>query len=198
MRFLLPLVLLCALVGTSEALAGTRLQVRNRRIERNQTLSQALYAAELTGNEVATVLGALEGVFDFRKSRVGDQFRVVRREGALELFDYRRGPLDEWLVRREGEKWVGSRRTVEVRKEVALVSLEVSSSLYEATLAAGESPDIAMVLADVFAWDIDFYREFHDCDIRTLRLPPWPYFVARGLYTTTSNPLAQLPTTCQE
>ena len=44
------------------------------------------------------------------------------------------------------------------------MSLEISSSLYEAALAAGEDPTIAMVLADVFAWDIDFYRDVRKGD----------------------------------
>jgi murein DD-endopeptidase MepM/ murein hydrolase activator NlpD len=67
--------------------------------------------------------------------------------------------VDEWQVRRDGEKYVGSKRTIEVEKQVSLVTLEISSSLYEAALAAGEDPSIGVVLADVFAWDIDFYRD---------------------------------------
>jgi hypothetical protein len=35
--------------------------------------------------------------------------------------------------------------------------LTVETSLYEAALAAKEDPQIALALADVFAWDIDFY-----------------------------------------
>ena len=38
------------------------------------------------------------------------------------------------------------------------MTLEIHSSLYEAALAAGEDPSIGVVLADVFAWDIDFYE----------------------------------------
>ncbi len=62
-------------------------------------------------------------------------------------------------MRRDGNKFVGSKRSIEVEKQVGLVSLEIQNSLYEAALAAGEDPVIGMVLADVFAWDIDFYRD---------------------------------------
>ena len=81
------------------------------------------------------------------------------REGVLDFFDYRQSAVDEWQVRRDGEKYVGSKRTIEVEKQVSLVSLEINTSLYEAALAAGEDPGIGVVLADVFAWDIDFYRD---------------------------------------
>ncbi|OJH35459.1 peptidoglycan DD-metalloendopeptidase family protein [Cystobacter ferrugineus] len=139
--------------------ATTTYSVRNRRIEPNQPLAVALQEAGLPPEQVSVVISALEGVFDFRKSRVGDQFRLVLREGELDFFDYRQSAVDEWQVRRDGDRFVGSKRSIEVEKQVAVVSLEVSSSLYEAALAAGEDPLIGMVLADVFAWDIDFYRD---------------------------------------
>ncbi|WNG29695.1 peptidoglycan DD-metalloendopeptidase family protein [Cystobacter fuscus] len=139
--------------------ATTSYSVRNRRIEPNQPLAVALQEAGLPPEQVSAVIAALEGVFDFRKSRVGDQFRLVLREGELDFFDYRQSAVDEWQVRRDGDRFVGSKRAIEVEKQVTVVSLEVNSSLYEAALAAGEDPLIGMVLADVFAWDIDFYRD---------------------------------------
>lgn len=156
---LAPLLCLAALLAAPFASAASRYDVKNRRIEPRQTLAQALHDAALPDAQVEAVISALEGVFDFRKSRAGDQFRLVLRDGVLDFFDYRQSAVDEWQVRRDGDKYVGSKRTIEVEKQVALVSLEISSSLYEAALAAGEDPGIGMVLADVFAWDIDFYRD---------------------------------------
>ena len=134
-----------------------QVQVLNRRIERNQVLATALRSAGLDGVQTDRVVGALQGVFDFRRSRVGDQLRLVLRDGELEHLDYRQSPVDEWQVRREGERYVASKREIEVETQVSRVELEVSSSLYDAALGAGEDPTIAMALADVFAWDIDFY-----------------------------------------
>lgn len=153
------LLLLGVLLATSSASAASTYSVRNRRIEPNQPLAVALQTAGLQPEQVGAVISALEGVFDFRKSRVGDQFRLVLREGELDFFGYRQSAVDEWQVRRDGERFVGSKRAIEVEKQVAVVSLEVTSSLYEAALAAGEDPVIGMALADVFAWDIDFYRD---------------------------------------
>ncbi len=154
-----PLLCLAALLAAPLALASSRYEVKNRRIEPRQTLAQALHDAALPNEQVSAVISALEGVFDFRRSRPGDQFRLVLREGVLDFFDYRQGAVDEWQVRRDGDKYVGSKRAIEVEKQVSLVSLEINTSLYEAALAAGEDPAIGVVLADVFAWDIDFYRD---------------------------------------
>jgi murein DD-endopeptidase MepM/ murein hydrolase activator NlpD len=155
--------LAAALLVAGPTLAGPT-RILNRRIAPNQTLSRALHDAAVPDAQVEAIIGALEGVFDFRKSRVGDQLRLVFRDGELDFFDYRQGPLDEWQVRRDGDRLVASKREVEVERRVAVVELEVKASLYEAALEAGEDPVIAMVLSDVFAWDIDFYRDVQKGD----------------------------------
>ncbi|WP_338864138.1 M23 family metallopeptidase [Myxococcus stipitatus] len=159
-----PLCLLAALLAGSSSEAALRYEIKNRRIEPRQTLAGALHEAQLPDAQVTAVIAALEGVFDFRKSRVGDQFRIVLRDGELDFFDYRQSMVDEWQVRRDGEKFVGSKRAIEVEKQVAVVALEIQTSLYEAAVDAGEDPAIGMVLADVFAWDIDFYRDVRKGD----------------------------------
>ncbi|RYZ38041.1 MAG: M23 family peptidase [Myxococcaceae bacterium] len=158
------LLCLAALGVASTSEAATQFEIKNRRIEPRQTLAGALHEAALPDAQVEAVIAALEGVFDFRRSRVGDQFRLVMRNGELDFFDYRQSTVDEWQVRRDGEKYVGSKRSIEVEKQVSLVSLEISTSLYDATLAAGEDPSIGLVLSDVFAWDIDFYRDVRKGD----------------------------------
>ncbi len=174
LSLLLAAVLLAAL--PAQALPSRTL-VKNRRIAQGSTLQQALHDAGLPDEQVAGVISALEGVFDFRKSRTGDQVRLVLKDGELDFLDYRQSDLDEWQVRRDGDKLVGSKRAIEVEKQVDLVTLDVTSSLYEAALAAGEDPSIGMVLADVFAWDIDFYRDVQKGDqVRALV----EKFVSRG------------------
>ncbi|MCE9667315.1 M23 family metallopeptidase [Myxococcus stipitatus] len=159
-----PLLSLATLLVATSSEAVVRYEIKNRRIEPRQTLAGALHEAKLPDAQVTAVISALEGVFDFRKSRVGDQFRLVLRDGELDFFDYRQSMVDEWQVRRDGEKYVGSKRAIEVEKQVAVVSLDIQTSLYEAAVDAGEDPAIGMVLADVFAWDIDFYRDVRKGD----------------------------------
>ncbi|XXF76676.1 M23 family metallopeptidase [Myxococcaceae bacterium GXIMD 01537] len=160
-----PLLCLAALaLAPVASAASVHYEVKNRRIEPRQTLSEALHGAALPDEQVNAVIAALEGVFDFRKSRVGDQMRLVLRDGQLDFFDYRQSSVDEWQVRRDGERYVGSKRSIEVEKQVALVALEINTSLYEAAVDAGEDPAIGVVLADVFAWDIDFYRDVRKGD----------------------------------
>lgn len=136
------------------------MSVKSRRLEARQTLARALRSAGVESPELSAVQSALGGVgFDFRRARAGDQLRTVFRAGRLERLDYHRSPLLEWQVRREGERWFARRREVEIERSVALVELVVETSVWDATVEAGERPDIAVALSDVFAWDIDFYRD---------------------------------------
>ena len=164
MRAHLLLTVLVAVASTPAPASTSATTILNRRIERNQTLAHALHAVPLPDAQVAAIIGALEGVFDFRTVRPGDQYRIVLRDGVLDFFGFRKGPADEWLVRREGDRFVGSKRAIEVEKQVVTVDLDVTTSLWDAAVSAGESPEIAVALSDVFAWDIDFYQDVRQGD----------------------------------
>jgi murein DD-endopeptidase MepM/ murein hydrolase activator NlpD len=140
-------------------------QVKNRRLEKNQTVAKALEAAGLDNTTVGEVQGALMAAeFNFKKARPGDQLRLVFRHGVLDLMDYRRNLLTEWQVRREGDRYVGRKREIDRERRVEVVELVVESSVWDAAIAAGEKPDVAITLSDVFAWDIDFYRDVQKGD----------------------------------
>ncbi|HEU5451957.1 MAG TPA: peptidoglycan DD-metalloendopeptidase family protein, partial [Terriglobales bacterium] len=42
---------------------------------------------------------------------------------------------------------------------IVTVSGKVNSSLFESVIAAGEHPELAVRLAEIFAWDLDFYTD---------------------------------------
>jgi murein DD-endopeptidase MepM/ murein hydrolase activator NlpD len=154
-RVLTPALILMSLVASAEAV-----EVKNRRIGRNETVAKALFGVGLDEATVEAVHGALKAAeFDFRKARPNDQLRFVFEHGVLEQLDYRRNLLNEWSVRRSGDSYVGARRQVERELVVETIDLTVESSVWDAARAAGEKPDVAVTLSDVFAWDIDFYRD---------------------------------------
>src|SRR5437868_11233141 len=152
------------LIASAAFASPTR--IVNRRVEKTDAnAAQALRSAGLSAEQVDAVVAALSGAFDWKKARPGDQFRAVLRDGVLLSFDYRQTAADEWQVRREGDRLVGQKRKTEVEKKVEAVELRVESSLYESAIAAGEDPAIAMELAEVFAWDIDFYQDVRNGDV---------------------------------
>jgi murein DD-endopeptidase MepM/ murein hydrolase activator NlpD len=125
---------------------------------------KALSAAGIAPPQVERIVNALRGVFDFRRSRVGDQLRIALTDGEIEVVEYRQSSLDEWQVRRTGDQMVGAKRAVQVERQVGVVDLRIDTSLYEAALAAGEDPTLPIAISDVFAWDIDFYQDVRQGD----------------------------------
>ena len=155
-----------ALLVTALTLGVTDLTVvKNRRLEPKQNVAKALFSAGLDDATVDGVQGALKATgFDFKKARPGDQLRLVIRNGQLDVLDYRRSIFTEWQVRREGDRYIGKKGELEKETQVAVVELTVESSVWDAAKAAGEKPEIAVTLSDVFAWDIDFYRDVQKGD----------------------------------
>jgi murein DD-endopeptidase MepM/ murein hydrolase activator NlpD len=130
-------------------------------VAKRQTLPDVLAAAGVTPADSAETIRALTGVFDFRKMRPGDQYRIeLGDDGDVHLFFYKSGPVDQFrVVRDESNALKGERVAVEVQREIVEVNGTIENSLFGAFEAAGESANLAMTLSDVFAYDIDFYQE---------------------------------------
>ena len=136
------------------------LSVRSGRIRSGEPLAAALTRLGLSGGQASEVIRALDGIFDFRRSRPGDQIRITFEDGIPAAVEYRASMTREWLVLRgEDGRLRGRERRITTTTEVAQVDIAIDSSLYEAMRAAGEDPSLSIDVADVFAWDIDFYRD---------------------------------------
>jgi murein DD-endopeptidase MepM/ murein hydrolase activator NlpD len=139
-------------------------QILNRRLEAGQTLGRVLFAAGIAESRAEAILNAFEGVLDFKRCRIGDQLRIDLVGAEVQFVDYRQSATDEYQVRRDGDRYVASKRAVEVEKRVDLVELRIDSSLYEAALAAGEDASLPIAISDVLAWDVDFYQDVRKGD----------------------------------
>ncbi len=128
-------------------------------VRSGQTLAAALYGDGLSTGEVDGALAALPKTLDLRKVRDGTGLRIERKSGALSFLEIHEGPVAEWSVRRDGAAFAGSQREFVVEKRVVDVDATVTSSLWQAFTDAGEDPQLALAIADVFAWDVDFYLD---------------------------------------
>jgi len=66
--------------------------------------------------------------------------------------------------RGEGGSVRGERIERPVRRDVVRVEGTVERSLFEAVAAVGEAPELAVRLAEIFQWDIDFFRDLRRGD----------------------------------
>jgi murein DD-endopeptidase MepM/ murein hydrolase activator NlpD len=131
-----------------------------------QTVLQALGKRGVEAKILFGMVHEMEKVFDFRRSRVGDQYRlVVDGKGHIARLEYQTSPVDLYVVEKTADGTLTAmKKAVPVQTEVAEVGCLVRSSLYASVQACGEDPALANRLADLFAWDVDFFQDVRDGD----------------------------------
>ena len=101
-----------------------------------------------------------ESVFNLRHLRAGNQLAIGRSVlGELRAVRYRIDSDRVLLISPRGADFHSEVQTVPSEMKVSGVTGEVHGSLFEAVLDAKEKPDLAMRLADIFGWDLDFYTD---------------------------------------
>jgi murein DD-endopeptidase MepM/ murein hydrolase activator NlpD len=108
----------------------------------------------------ARITAAAQPVFNLRHVRAGNQLAVGRSVlGELRGVRYR---IDTdrvlWIAPR-GDEFHSEIQTIQSETQTAGVSGEIHGSLWETILDAGERPELAMRLAEIFGWDLDFYTD---------------------------------------
>jgi murein DD-endopeptidase MepM/ murein hydrolase activator NlpD len=131
--------------------------------------SEVLQQMGLDAPTVSSLVQSARPVFDFRRLRAGNLLTVGRSmaDGLREV-SYQ---IDaEQLLRISSLR--GTFRAevapIPVTTETAGVFGSVEDSLFDAVLEAGEGPELALRLADIFGWDLDFYTDTRPGD--TFRL----------------------------
>jgi len=134
--------------------------VRQAVLGRGETLAQLLASLGLRLGEVPAWLEAARRHLDLRALPVGlDVTAVVNHHGAVR--EVRLTP--DWrstIVLENGDgRITGRREPRPVEREMRVIQGSVESSLFGAVERAGEGDDLAVALADLFQWDVDFHRE---------------------------------------
>jgi len=108
---------------------------------------------------------AFKPVFDCRKILPGNSYQIVTdHEGKLVSLVFRTSPIDIYRLTREGDKFVPAKDALMLDKRVAVVSGEIEDSLFAALGDAGEKDQLAVSIAEIFAWDIDFRHDLRKGD----------------------------------
>jgi murein DD-endopeptidase MepM/ murein hydrolase activator NlpD len=129
-------------------------------VPRGANLAAVLRSASLDSDTANAITAAVQKIFNPRRLRAGDKLNIVRTYyGALKGVRYRTAWDSELDVEKTGTGFAVSQRKIEATTDTVVVQGTVQSSLFEAVLAAGEHPELAVRLAEIFAWDLDFYTD---------------------------------------
>ncbi len=101
-------------------------------------------------------------VFDMRKIRAGNRVAIGHSlDGELRAVRYQID-LERTLQISPGgapAEYRAEITTTPARTEMATVNGEIEGSLFDGVIDAGEKPELAILMADIFGWDLDFHTD---------------------------------------
>ncbi len=139
-------------------LSMTGYQIETKTVQRNEFLSDILQRYQLDLPSISTLAEKSKPIFDVRKIGAGHDYTVFKdRTGKAAYFVYQPNPIDYIVYDlRDSIAVYKGQKPVDTRIETVAGSIQ--SSLYETLEANGASPDLAVQLAEIYGWAVNFYR----------------------------------------
>jgi murein DD-endopeptidase MepM/ murein hydrolase activator NlpD len=131
------------------------------KIGRSENFTAALQRSGLSATDAANASGAAQRAFNLRQVRAGNLISVKRSAaGEVREINYRIDS-DRMLKILAGNDhaFTADVRSIPSKTEVSTVTGKITDSLFNAVAQAGESPELAMRLAQIFGYDLDFYND---------------------------------------
>jgi len=145
---------------------GLPVLVRQEVLKSGETLRQLLTRLGVPNQELQSWLAAVQGQLDLRSVPAGLAGEsVIDVHGAIVSVRLSPGWRMTVVAERSGERVLARREERTIERELVVVRGSVRSSLFDAVTATGEGESLALELADLFQWDIDFHREVRTGDV---------------------------------
>jgi len=141
-----------------------RIRVVEKTVQPGDTITSML-SDYLQPADVYALSREAEDIYPVHKIKAGQPYRLKTcAHDRLQGFEYEIDSENMLCVAlNEGGFEVGT-KPIEYDVQTVVVDGEIDSSLFEAVTDAGESAYLAVTLADIFAWDIDFIRDIRQGD----------------------------------
>lgn len=148
-----------------------------KRVPAGENFAAALQKLGLNAQEAASASAAAGQAFNLRQLRAGNTITVGRSvEGTLKEIDYKIDPDRMLRIVPQDEGFSAEVKAIASRVEVVAVNGMLEDSLFNAVADAGESPEVALKLAQIFGYDLDFYTDPRKGDTFRVVLEKKKYF----------------------
>lgn len=129
----------------------------DQKVSAGQNLKGALEKFGLSAQEAAGASAAAQHAFNLRRLRAGNTITVGRSaEGRLREIDYKIDSDRMLKIVPEEGGFTARVSEIPAKTEIVAVTGRVDDSLFNAVEDAGESPELALRLAQIFGYDLDF------------------------------------------
>lgn len=128
-------------------------------VSSGSSFDELLRGLDLTDEDVTAIIEAAKPVFNFRRLREGNRITLTRSpKGDVESMLCEVDRDHELSISREiGGAYKAELRELPSTMKVEAIAGTLNSSLFESIADIGEQPELAVRLAEIFAYDLDFY-----------------------------------------
>ena len=132
-------------------------------VQPGETFS-SLFREYLSPQQISDLAARSRKVFPLSQLRAGQSYSLSLQDDSLVSFIYDIDREHQLSIRCEGEGCDVDRVAIPYTVQTETIYGTISSSLFEAVASSNESAELAVALADIFAWDIDFIRDIQEGD----------------------------------
>jgi len=138
-------------------------EILNGEIAPGDTLT-GLLGSYFTPQEIHQIGVQSKPIFPLTRICAGQPYKICLTDGEFERFEYDIDNEEQLFISRSPEGFEIQKKPIPYTVEPQVVDGTIESSLFEAVTAAGENDILAMNLADIFGWDIDFILDIRSGD----------------------------------
>jgi len=140
-------------------------QVVEDTIQNGTTLVATLVDYDVPAAIANEVADLIKPVFDVHKLRFGNPFRLEKEvDGSLKAFEYKIDDESILKVHKESDAYEAKVEKLDLETRQTTITAEIHSSLWEALSDLPKREYLAMELAEMFQWQVDFSTEIQPGD----------------------------------
>jgi murein DD-endopeptidase MepM/ murein hydrolase activator NlpD len=129
-------------------------------LSRGESLYTSLVSKGLEASDVVRVLDALGKEVNLRSCKPGDSYTAdLTADGSIASLCYRKGMTKLFTAHLDSTGYAIDKDEIPIIVVTRRVEGALETSLWEAFTGIGEDPQIALKLADVLGWEIDFVTD---------------------------------------
>ena len=132
-------------------------------VQPGQTIT-AMLADFLRPADVYALSRQAKEVYPLRKIKAGHPYRLKLQNGRLLGFEYEIDAASKLCVNMQQGVFEVSTKAIAYDARTVVVDGAIDSNLFQAIAQCGESAQLALKLADIFAWDVDFIHDIRSGD----------------------------------
>jgi murein DD-endopeptidase MepM/ murein hydrolase activator NlpD len=134
-------------------------------IQRGATLSDILFAYDFSAADIHQLRQDVKPVYDLAKIRAGNKFRVFTSEdGKVQSLEYNIDNGTYLTIQIDKDKYRAEIKEFAYDVKLKMIWGKIEDNLIYAVHEQGEKDNLAIALAEIFAWDIDFYVDIRKGD----------------------------------